>query len=125
MKRIWHNYKKWEDFQHGMYDTTKRYSEKETDELAQKAVSLLSNPEKFYLTAKDMIDDWPIAAEVNLTTASRNFEAWVGQASCCYAHGVPEHITKQAWRLLKISEQLEANIAAQKIIDEWRAVNQS
>lgn len=108
-----------------MYNTTRRYSEKETEEIAQKAVSLLSDKERFYDTAKDMIGDWKVAAEVNLTTASRNFEAWIGQASCCYAHGIPEHITKQAWRLLSISQQLEANIVAQRVIDEWRADNSS
>ncbi len=121
MKRIWHNYKKWEDYQNCMYDTSTRHTEKEIEELVKKAVELLSNPEKFYLTARDMIDDWPVAAEVNLTTASRNFEAWVGQASCSYAHKIPEHVTKQAWRLLKVSEQLEANMTAQRVIDEWRA----
>jgi len=119
MKRIWHNYKTWEDYQAGMYDTLTKYSEKQTEDLTNKAIKLLTDQEKFFLTAKDMIDDWPIAAESNLTTASRNHEAWIGQASCCYAYKIPERITKFAWKMLKVSQQLEANMTAQRIIDEW------
>ena len=108
-----------------MYDTTIRRSEEVTEHLTYLAISLLSDKDRFYATAKDMIDDWPVSTEVNLTTASRNFEAWVGQASCSYAHKIPEHITKLAWRMLKVSQQLEANIVAQRVIDEWRAINQT
>jgi len=119
MKRIYHNYKSWEDANNGMYDTTKKLTEEETERMTQLAVKLLSNPEVFYNTAKDMITDWVISAEQNLTISSRNHEAWVGQATCSYAYKIPERITKMAWRLLKVSEQCEANIIAQKIIDEW------
>lgn len=119
MKRRWHNYELWEDFQNGMYDTTTRYSEEEVEKMAQKSIHLLSNPDKFYHTAKEMIESWSIAAEVNLTNAGRNHESWVGQASCCYSDKIPERITKLAWRMLKMSEQLEANMVAQRVIDEW------
>jgi len=125
MKRIWRNYKEWEDYQNGMYDTTTYYSEKQQEEMAQKAVKLLTDCDMFYHTAKEMIESWPVAALVNLTTASRNFEAWVGQASCSYAEKIPERITKMAWRMLSISQQIEANIVAQRVIDEWRQDNPS
>lgn len=119
MKRIYHNYKLWEDANNGMYDTTTRITEEETEKLTQLAIKLLSDPEKFYLTAKDMINDWSISAEQNLTIASRNHEAWIGQASCSYAHKIPERITKFAWRMMKVSAQSEANMVAQRVIDEW------
>jgi len=119
MKRIYHNYKLWEDNKNGMYDTSTKLTEKETERLTQLAIKLLSDPERFYLTAKDMISDWPISAEQNLTIASRNHESWIGQASCSYAHKIPERITKYAWRMMKLSEQSEANMVAQRVIDEW------
>lgn len=123
MKRIWKNYKEWEDYKNGMYDTTKHYTELQQEEMCQKVKNLLTDSDRFYHTAKEMIESWPTATIVNLTTASRNFEAWIGQASCSYAEKIPEHITKQGWRLLSISQQIEANIVAQKVIDEWRAEN--
>lgn len=119
MKRIYHNYKLWEDANNGMYDITTVLTEEETERLTQIAVGLLSNPDLFYATAKEMISKWVISAEQNLTKSNRNHEAWIGQASCCYAHKIPERITKMAWKLLKVSEQCQANIIAQKVIDEW------
>jgi hypothetical protein len=119
MKRVYHNYKLWEDNRNGMYDTSPKYNEQETEILVQLAVKLLTDNDRFYSTAKDMVDDWKISAEQNLTIASRNHEAWLGQASCSYAHKIPERITKLAWKMLKVSEQLEANTVAQKVIDEW------
>ncbi|MBT7497762.1 hypothetical protein HN662_05515 [Candidatus Woesearchaeota archaeon] len=122
MKRIWHNYSKWEDYQNGMYNTTTKYTEKEQEDMAKKVRDLLSNPELFYKTAKEMINKWSIAAEQNLTIASRNHESWIGQASCSYAHKIPEKITKYGWKLMKVSEQCEANMVAQRVIDEWWSV---
>jgi len=119
MKRIYHNYKLWEDNKNGMYDTTIKRSEKETEELTQLAIKLLTDPDKFYHAAKDMIDDWKISSEQNLTIASRNHESWIGQATCSYVHKIPEYITKYAWRMMKLSEQCEANMVAQRVIDEW------
>lgn len=119
MKRIWHNYNLWEDYKNGMYNTNFKLSEKETEEMTNKAIKLLTNSEKFYQVAKEMIESWKIAAEVNLTNHSRNHESWIGQASCSYADKIPEYITKYAWRMIKMSEQLEANMVAQKVIDEW------
>lgn len=119
MKRIYHNYKLWEDANNGMYDTSTKMTEKETERLTQLAIKLLSDPERFYQTAKDMVDDWPISTEQNMTIASRNHESWIGQASCSYAHKIPERITKFAWRMMKMSAQMEANMVAQRVIDEW------
>jgi hypothetical protein len=119
MKRIYHPYWKWEDFENGLYDLEKEYSEKEECELANKAKSLLSNNTEFYNIALKVISEWTFAAEQNLTNKNRNRQAWIGQASCCYKYKIPERITKYGWRLLSLDEQKNANKIADKIIIQW------
>src|SRR3990167_10987484 len=97
MKLIYHRYEKWEDFQHGLYMKTVRGDERNQEELTRKCMSLLSNQDRFFQVAREMINAWPISADVNLSNTNRNQQAWVGQASCCYELGVPEFITKFAW----------------------------
>ena len=79
MTRFFTHYKNWEDWQAGMYlsriDKVK----------AEKCVELLSNQSVFLDTAMRMINEWNIASAVNLSNVSRNRQAWIGQASCCYA----------------------------------------
>ena len=119
MKRIYHPYWLWEDHKNGLYDITKTYTEIEEMDLSVKAKSLLSSPEWFMKIASKVIEEWKISAEVNLTNPSRNRQAWIGQASCCYAFRIPEHITKYGWRLMSPDQQKEANQVADQIIKKW------
>ena len=119
MKRIWKPYQQWEDYQHGMYNTTIKKSEHEVEALTEKSRKLLAHPDDFYINAKEMLYKWTTAADVNLSIASRNRQAWVGQATCCYVYGVPEYITKYAWRLLTVTQQIQANEIANSIIELW------
>jgi hypothetical protein len=66
-----------------------------------------------------MILSWPISANVNLSHTSRNRQAWIGQASCCFNHGANERSTKIAWRQLRIKQQIKANLTADKVIVQW------
>jgi hypothetical protein len=70
-----------------------------------------------------MVSEWIYSAEQNLSNSSRNRQAWIGQASCCYKYGVPEHITKYAWRLMSFEQQHKANQIANKVIKIWEDVN--
>ena len=119
MRRIYHHYKVWEDWKAGLYDIKRDYSEKETEELANKVKNLLSNSDKFYRVGINVIKEWHHSADMNLSNTSRNRQAWIGQASCCYVYGIPERITKMGWRLLSLDEQKQANLIADKIIDIW------
>ena len=62
---------------------------------------------------------WKYAAEQNLSNTSRNRQAWLGQAACCFNHGCSESLTKKAWHQLNISDQNKANEIADKVIHEW------
>lgn len=119
MKRIYHPYWVWEDFKNGLYDQEKMYSEQEEFLLANKGKELLSHLDEFEQVALKVISEWKNASEQNLTNISRNRQAWIGQASCCYKLKIPERITKLGWRLLTYEQQIEANKIADKIIKIW------
>ena len=116
MKRIYYPYTEWEDYQNGLFKTVSSPYE---GVLINNAISLLSNPKKFYEVAKKVINEWPKAADLNLSNVGRNRQAWIGQASCCYKFGVPENQTKRAWNLLTEQQQNDANKIADIIILEW------
>ena len=117
MKQIFHPYNLWEDCKNGILK--KGFSEKEEERLMEKAKTLLCNPKKFYKVGLLVISNWKYSSEQNLSNKSRNRNAWIGQASCCYAYNVPEYITKYAWRMMTLEEQKEANAIAQDIILLW------
>lgn len=119
MKRIYHRYEKWEDWQHGLYNKTVEYDELEQEKRVKLCIDFLSNQQRFFTTALNVLNNWPISSDVNLSNVNRNRQAWIGQASCCYELGVPEFITKWAWRTMELNNQKEANQTANKIIKLW------
>lgn len=120
MIRVFHPYWKWEDFKNGLYTLAGHWTEQQEEEMTEKAKAVLCDLRLFEMTALKVIKEWKIAAEVNLTNPSRNHQAWIGQASCCYLHKIPEYITKYAWRLMTPEQQTEANLVADKVIAEWQ-----
>ena len=121
MKQIYHHYSKWEDVKNGILKNG--FDEKTTEELTQMAKSLLCDSDEFYKFAKKVINEWEYASEQHLSNKSRNRQAWIGQATCCYRYGVPEYITKYAWRMMTKEEQDEANYIADGIIKLWEERN--
>lgn len=116
---MFYNYLLWEDYQGGLYDTNIKYSENSLEVLVRRSISVLTDNDLFLRTAKKILRFWPTSSDVNLSIASRNRQAWIGQASCCYLYKVPEYITKFAWNLLTPKQQIKANKTASKIIKLW------
>lgn len=114
--RYYEDYRNWEDFRAGMYVLP---SKEDEDLQVRCAVRLLSKPSMFYAVALRMIDEWPVSARVHLSNTSRNRQAWIGQASCCFAYGCPEHQTKDAWHRLSLDQQSVANKTADEVIEIW------
>ena len=121
MKRLYFPYWLWEDYKAGLYNLTTEYNEVETEELANMAKELLCNSEAFLMVALKVISEWKHAAKVNLSNPSRNRQAWIGQASCCYVLKIPEYITKFGWRSMTMEQQAEANRVADVAINKWEA----
>ena len=119
MKRVYYPYWDWEDYKAGLYVLIDTYTEEQTEKLANDAKELLSNSELFKDVGLSVISDWIKSADVNLSNPSRNRQAWIGQASCCYALKIPEWITKLGWRLMSPEQQAEANRVADEVIRIW------
>lgn len=116
MIRVFHPYENWEDFKHGMYRMPGTQDSTHSVVLSK---GLLQCPAQFYLVAFQMIQDWTIAAETNLSNRSRNRQAWIGQASCCFNHNASESQTKEAWWMLTDEQRQAANDVADEIIAVW------
>lgn len=109
-------YTEWEDFRAGMYrDATNA----EREAMTAAAVSLLSDPHRLVAAMRSVTVEWRLAAEANLHEPPNN-RAWLGQAACCFAAGVPEELTRAAWGVLTDQQRVGANRVADQVIDEWR-----
>lgn len=121
MKQLFYNYILWEDVKNGILKDD--YNEKETEKLTLKAKSLLCNSKEFLKIGLKLIKEWKYSSGQHLSNLSRNRQAWIGQASCCYKYKVPENITKYAWRLMTLEQQNKANRIADIIIKKWEYEN--
>ncbi len=110
--KIYHPYYDWECYKNGMYESGDPPD-------IPKVIAFLSNQPEFYSVASKMVREWCISAEEHLSAKGSNREAWVGQASVCYALGIPESITKQAWKQIPEADQIKANKTANKVILEY------
>jgi len=119
MKRIFHHYKNWEDWHDGLYRLSISSADMAEEIIISRAARLLSEPDALLLAMTRVIDEWKIAAEVNLSNPSRNRRAWLGQAACCFLCGAPEDLTKLAWHRLSDAERDLANAIADRVISEW------
>jgi hypothetical protein len=118
--RIYHPYWKWEDYQHGLYNNVEdAFTEQEIEFLAGLAKDVLTDSEIFGFISMKVVSEWKYASDENLSNDSRNKQAWIGQASCCYVLGVPEFITKYGWHLMTFEQQTEANRVADLAIKKW------
>lgn len=116
MKRIWHDYRTWEDFKDGMW----RISTKaERDTLLPKAIEFTGNHILYGSFMMKVLDVYPIACEQNLSDRSQNRRAWIGHAAACLAINAPEDVTRAAWGHLTLQQQIDADAEADKAIKLW------
>lgn len=116
MNQIFHNYKTWEDYKFGMYENIAFMDD---EPLIRQCIDVLSCPEWLWECMTFVSHNWRFSAEQNLTNLSRNRQAWLGQASCCWINGAPEYITKLAWNRLTEKQQNKANQVADEVIKDW------
>jgi hypothetical protein len=108
----WHE---WEDWCHGLYGTGTINPEQ-----VKASVALLSDAERFRETALEMISEWPISANHNIYHLWTGKRAWIGQASCCYAHNATGQETREAWGLLTNEIRTAANEIADYVAESFR-----
>lgn len=114
--RIFHTFDKWECYRAGFYDTS--HPTMNRDECERAYAAFLSDLPAFEDALSHVVKEWPNSCEHYLTNASMNRIAWLGQASMCYAKGVPA-IFRSGYSLLTESQQREADLLALKYLNLW------
>lgn len=114
--RIFHTFDKWECNKAGFYASKlDGYSTEECEDIF---ANFLKDSKKFRDTLKKVTKEWKHSCEHYLTNKSMNRIAWLGQASVCYATGVPSRFSS-GWSKLSTEEQDIANEIALKELNKW------
>lgn len=114
MKQQFYNYKLWEDQKAGMY---KKLQKDKEEFYVVMAINLMNSTEEWGKYMLDVIEEWEFSCKQNLTNNSQNKIAWIGQAACCLACGIPDYITKKVWWSLSDETQEKANKKAQEALN--------
>ena len=115
-ERVFHHYRKWEDYKFGMYEKTCFMDE---TKMIVDCEIILRCPEWLWESMTFVSHQWQYSAEQNLLNLNRNRQAWLGQAACCFTHGAPEYLTKKAWNNLNQKQQEIANSVADDVLNDW------
>jgi hypothetical protein len=116
MKRIYHNYLKWEDYLNGMW---RKVLPEEEEEMLHVAIEFTGDHSRYGSAMRRVIKEWPFTCEHNITDNSINKKAFIGHCAVCIELGIPEYITRQAWGFLNQEQQDLANLEAENTIKEW------
>ena len=116
MKRIFHNYKLWEDVKKGMY---KHCSEVDSLSKVNDCIDLLTNRGHFYDAMQRLSNDWIHSTENTLSNSNNNRRAWLGRSACCYSFGHPENMTQLAWMKMTPEQREHANQTADMFLIDW------
>lgn len=118
--RIFHTYDKWECYKAGFYNTTKEGMTKEQCEIEY--YNFLRNDQAFRDALEKVTTEWKHSCEHYLTNSSMNRIAWLGQASVCYARGIPSDF-RGGFNLLSEDEKMKANLTALEYLNKWLVNN--
>jgi hypothetical protein len=121
--RIFHHFKDCEEFfpDGGMWQIVTGPAAKVH---AQCASDLMADPGAFQAAMEAVLTRWPNSCEQALSSDGNNQRAWLGHAGCWLGVGSPEECTRAGWHMLDDAEQYGANAAADRVIGQWRALNQ-
>jgi len=118
--RIFHTWDKWECAKAGLYKTSKEGMTKE--ECEQAYCNFLSDLDRFAEALERVITEWKFSCEQYLTNSAMNRIAWLGQASMCYATGIPAAF-RSGFYLLSEEQQIKANEKALIYLNKWLEKN--
>lgn len=118
--RVFHTYEKWECHKAGFYASKKEGMTAE--ECEQAYADFLRDDDKFKEALNGVITEWKYSCEHYLTNKAMNRIAWLGQASMCYATGIPS-IYCSGFNRLSDEEQKHANFIAHQYLNKWLVNN--
>jgi ParB-like chromosome segregation protein Spo0J len=118
--RIFHTFEKWECHKAGFYASKKEgMTEKQCEE---EYALFLSDNYRFSSALEGVITEWKYSCEHYLTNKAMNRIAWLGQASVCYAMGIPSKYCA-GFNLLSPEQQDKANLLALDYLNIWMKNN--
>lgn len=120
-ERIFHTFDKWECHAAGFYET-KPPRGLTPDNCRAYYRELLSDIPEFERVLQRVITEWKHSCEHYLTNSAMNRIAWLGQAALCYKHSIPADF-RGGYALLTEAQQLAADEAALRALNEWMARN--
>lgn len=106
----------WEDFKNGMWNTVVI----DENKLLQLAIEFTGDCEKYGAAMLKVIFEWKQTMINSLTNTSINQKAFVGHCAVCFELGIPEYITRMAWKELTEKQRIDANKKADYAIKIWR-----
>lgn len=115
-ERIFHTWEKWECYKAGFYDTTKEGMAAE--ECEKEYYDFLKNEKEFRVALEYVINNWKHSCDHYLTNKAMNRIAWLGQASVCFARGIPSTF-RGGFNLLSEDQQKKANLIALEYLNKW------
>ena len=122
IKRIYHHYEQWEDYQSGMYNRPcldALDTGISSEERIEKAVECLCNESICREYMRKVVKEWPIATEQVLSNTGMNRKSWLGWCACFLYGGCHDEETRRAWWLMSDEARAMANGIAKQVIREW------
>ena len=120
-KRIFHTWDKWECHRAGFYSNNPPEGMTKT-QCEEEYRKFLADIPRFSDALEHVIKEWKHSCEHYLTNSAMNRIAWLGQASMCYATGIPAAF-RSGFFLLSEKEQESANEAALLYLNKWLVAN--
>lgn len=114
--RIFHTYHDWECYKAGFYKTSIKGKTKQ--QCNEEYRDFLCDLGAFESALQGVTNEWVNSCEHYLTNSAMNRIAWLGQASACYAIGLPSEF-RSGWSLMSEEQQAAANELALKYLNKW------
>lgn len=118
IKQVWRKYEDWEDFECGMWAKAAKEFEAE---MIEKAIEFTGDHVKYGAAMMEVIFAWPNTMENSLTNSSVNYRAFIGHCAVMMKLGIPEYITRHAWKKLTDQQRYLADNEAEKAYRTWKA----
>jgi len=118
MNRIFHTWDKWECYPSGFYENKPKDRSLSPQDCKQMYADFLKDTPMFEASMQSILINWKNSCEHYLSNERMNRIAWLGQASMCYAKGIPAQFSG-GFYLMTEEEQNKANLSALKFLNQW------
>lgn len=118
MNRIFHTWDKWECYPSGFYDSKPKDKSLGVNDCKKMYAEFLADVPMFEAAMQSILLEWKNSCEHYLSNERMNRIAWLGQASMCYAKGIPAQFSG-GFYLLSEENQYKANLSALKFLNQW------